>query len=75
MSAHPAWRQPGSRLANQYEEEIIVTAGVPHAGPAARLARAATTAQPRGSFARNCSSGVGAGPLFVLISLVGLTGR
>jgi MFS family permease len=47
MPAHAAGRQPGPRPASPVpEEEIIVTAGTPHAGPAARQARAAATAQP-----------------------------
>src|SRR5215468_7849231 len=37
-----AWPQAGQPAP---EEEIIVTTGIPHAGPAARQARAATTAQ------------------------------
>jgi hypothetical protein len=37
-----AWPQAGPPVP---EEEIIVTAGTPHAGPAARQARAAATAQ------------------------------
>ena len=49
-------------------------AGIPHAGPASRPVRAATTAQPRGSSAPELFLGAGVGPLFVLISLIGLTG-
>jgi hypothetical protein len=53
-----------------------VTAEIPHAGPAARLAGAATTAQPRGFLGPQLllGTGAGVGPPFVLISLVGLTG-
>src|SRR5215471_3317593 len=46
MPAHAARRQPGPRPGQPApEEEITVTTGTPHAGPAARQARAATTAQ------------------------------
>lgn len=51
-----------------------MTAGIPHAGPAAPQALAATTGEPPGSPAPELLLGISVGPLFVLTSLVGLTG-